>query len=179
MSNIDDKIHELVSKELYKDVFLLVRDVHTPYARRTLAYLYQYGYGIDKDIEKAINILHRLTDEAYPRSAYDLGLIYIHNKRDSKRALQYFLMDEDNPSASYWISQIYGGFLNNEVDQGKRFDYLKKAASLGHIFAKRDLMLEKFKDEGWVGFIKSKCIKIFILLDIFKTNRKLDDDIMY
>lgn len=181
MPDIDHKLHELLNKELYKDAFLLAHDVHTLYARRTLAFLYQYGYGVDKNIEKAINILQQLTDESYPSSAYDLGLIYIHQKKDAKSALQFFLRDEDNPSASYWISQIYDGFLNHEIDQDKRLHYLNKSAKLGHVFAKRELLLEKFKHEGWIGLIKSKCIKIFILLEIFKASKNIKklDDIIY
>ena len=55
---------------------------------RSAGYIYEYGLGVNKNLEKAIYFYEKATSLGSSEASYDLGLIYL-GKNDYKKARIY------------------------------------------------------------------------------------------
>lgn len=125
-------------------------------AKIQLAYMYQMGLGGSVDFEKSEEIYLDLMGKGRVDIAYDLAALYLRVD-NTKNALHYFEVSSStgNPSASYWVSQLYSGYKGSVENEVFYLKYLAKAAEEGHLFAKRDLARLKYKSaKSFFDFVK-------------------------
>lgn len=131
-------------------------------AKIQLAYMYQKGLGGSADFEKAEKIYLDLIGKGRVDIAYDLATLYL-SLSDIKSALYYFEVASTtgNPSASYWVSQLYYGYKGGLKNEVSYFKYLDKAADEGHLFAKRDLARSKYQSAtSFFDFLKYRFLHV-------------------
>lgn len=106
----------------------------------------QFLYGIHlidikKDVKNGIFYLKKSADEGNKYSQYYYGNFLFNGKfvkKDLEMSKHYFLLaaDQNDPKACYGYSHAL--MKDVKVDKQKVFDYMKKAADLGHV----DAMIE-------------------------------------
>ena len=108
-------------------------------AKLQLAYLYQEGLGGASDEEKAKKIYEQLADASDYEGTYFLAKLYL-KKHQLAQAATYFEKSANlsHVSGAYWAATLYYGFEGYPKDDKRYWYFLKQAASLGHVYAKRD-----------------------------------------
>jgi TPR repeat protein len=94
-----------------------------------LAYYHQYGIGVEKSGEQALNW--------YPRSQNKMGMIYYTGSgadQDYAQALKWFTKSakQGYDQAQYMLGKVYSLGRGVEPDTSKAIKWLKKAVKGGH-----------------------------------------------
>jgi TPR repeat protein len=112
-----------------------------------LGWMYEQGLGVPVNEDQAANHYETLSREKDPDGSYYAASLRL-KRGDAAGALAGFLLaaEAGNPSAAYWASAIYSGQKGFPVDAAKATAYLTKAASLGHVFAQRDLAKQRLRE---------------------------------
>jgi TPR repeat protein len=111
-----------------------------------LAYLLDHGLGGARDVERARAIYQKLADDGDARGMYYLASLMLREGQLAD-ALHYFEESAklNHISAAYWSAELHNGAFGFPTDEGKYVYYMNQAASLGHLFAKRDQALRQMK----------------------------------
>lgn len=109
-----------------------------------LGWIYEQGLGVPVNEDQAARHYEMLAREKDPDGSYYAASLKLKHG-DAVGALTGFLLaaEAGNPSAAYWASAIYSGEKGFPADADKAAMYLAKAASLGHVFAQRDLARQR------------------------------------
>jgi TPR repeat protein len=112
-----------------------------------LGWMYERGLGVPVNENHAANHFEMLARENDPEGSYYAASLRL-KRGDAAGALAGFVLaaEAGNASAAYWASAIYGGEKGFPVDAAKAAAYLTKAASLGHVFAQRDLAKQRLRE---------------------------------
>jgi len=89
-ANINEAIEAFKHKD-YKKSFEMFSKIKSPKAYYYLAKQYYYGYGVKKDINKALKYAQIACNKNEPNGCNGAGWIYQHDKKDLDVALSYFL----------------------------------------------------------------------------------------
>lgn len=57
--------------------------------------------------------------------------------------------ENGHPSAAYWVSALYGGEKGYPKNREMEIIYLEKAASLGHVYARRDIARNRIRESNY------------------------------
>ena len=146
-SKWNEAIRELDSKNYEHARVLLQPLSKNKEAQLQLGYLYQEGLGGEANPEKAREIFQGLADENDPQGTYFLAKSFL-NSQHLTEAVSYFEKSAQlsHVSGAFWAAALHGGLYGHPRDDQKYRFFLERAASLGHIYAKRDLALEDIKD---------------------------------
>lgn len=114
-----------------------------------LGFLYQEGLGGPREPEKAYDIYKRLAAANDPQGTYFLAKLLL-SRSQLEEALPVFEKAAalSHASAAYWAAALYGGLQGYRKDDEKHLEYLRRAASLGHIYGQRDLALSDLRSKG-------------------------------
>jgi hypothetical protein len=102
-----------------------------------LAYYHQYGIGVDKSGELALDWYRRSAEANYPRAQNKMGMIYYTGSgadQDYAEALKWFTKSakQGYDQAQYMLGKIYSLGRGVEPDTTKAIMWLKKAVAGGH-----------------------------------------------
>ena len=131
---------------LAKELFGQLESNEYPRANLYLGWMCAQGLGGPENLKEAEYHYRRLADTGDPDGKYFLAAT-LHARRDYHSAVSLYqeAADAGNASAAFWTYSLYRNDLPQEVDSEKKAqEYLLKAARLGHIFAKRDLLIQEF-----------------------------------
>ena len=138
----NEAVRELEQKNYARARALLQPLVDNKDAQLQLGYLYQEGLGGEANAKRARDIYQSLADEGDSQGTYFLAKSFLssHQLPEAVRAFEK-AAELANVSGAFWAAALHGGLLGNVKDEKKHRLFLERAASLGHIFAKRDLAL--------------------------------------
>lgn len=93
-----------------------------------LANSYEFGYGVDIDYNKTIELYSKIKDTDLD-ACIDLGYCYAEHLHDYQKALEIFYSIQDQPEAEFFIAECY--FYGNGVskDYSKAIEWYTKAAN--------------------------------------------------
>jgi TPR repeat protein len=141
----------------YEEAFARLKDLANSgdgWASLHLGWMYHKGLACSADLDKAEQNYLRAYENGLPEAALYLGRVYKSMARyqDALRFLKEAASKED-PSAAYWAYAIYSDPASGEQDPRKATEFLEKAASLGHVFARRDLAKRMIRGKRGVSRI--------------------------
>ena len=123
------------SEEIFKKHFESVKvlaDRGDIIAQSEIADIYKNGWGIEKDIDKAIEFLKKSAEGGYGRSANEMGNIYYNNENYKEAARWYRLgADLNNDRAAYNLAGMYRVGEGVTQDYAEAAKWYTKAAELG------------------------------------------------
>ena len=97
---------------------------------------YDYGLGVEKDSEKALEYLKILAGYGYPDVQYVLGTCYrdINEGRMNRKAVKWFTKaaKQGDVEAMWGLGECYEGALGVRHNDRKAFLWYKRAAERGH-----------------------------------------------
>lgn len=111
-----------------------------------LGWMYDQGLGTTADSKKAEYHYRYLSEVNDADGKYYLASL-LQKKGDLASAVKLYeeSADLNQVSAAYWAYTLRSGEPVSLFDKDKADFYLKKAAILGHLFAKRDLALQEMQ----------------------------------
>ena len=116
------------------------------------------GGGISKDLGLACKWLEPVASQRYPPASYLLGAAYFQLKDYEKSIKCYESAGNSGYSAGFYqLSKMYQSGFGVEACVSRAKTYREKAAQDGHIFAQRELVLERFRyaktfsEKVWAG----------------------------
>ena len=122
--------------KLYSQVFNEIKSLAESVdiiARTILGECYYFGTGIEKDNDKAADILMKPAQQGNANAQLVLGLLYYNIKEDYEKAFDYYKIAAEQGMA---IGQAYLGFMyyrgnGIENDNKKAIEWLEKSADQG------------------------------------------------
>lgn len=115
-------------------------------SRNNLAILYQNGYGVKKNLEKAIELFELSAKENDDFALNRLGMIYLTEKKDGQKAKYYFEKSSllGNSDSSYNLAFLYheGRYLKQDIPIAiqlyetsiQKFKNTRSMVNLGYIY---------------------------------------------
>lgn len=165
---------EYYNNEEYEEAFRrykILADKGSVDSQVFLGWMCQNGLGVQKDFDKAFTWYENAAKLGSSEGQFYLAKSYARHSEFTKAKDWYSKAAEKNYSpAIYRLGWIYDTGRGVTVDKEKAFLCYKKAADLGHIFAKKQLAILLIK--GHRGFysrlygvlIFIKCIVLVVLL---------------
>ena len=139
------------------DFFKQSADVGVARALNNLGICYEYGYGVEKNIEMAMKCYIESAEKGYSHGMVNIGKAYLKNGTNSKSTdniskgiywLRSAIMKSPNlTEANFYLGIAYESGLGVDKDLGTAFCYYKKAAKQKHPKA-----LKKCGDLIYSGF---------------------------
>ena len=116
-----------------------------------LGWMHERGLGGKVDESRAASYYQALCDTGDPVGCYHAASLKFR-RRDVSGALELYSRAAvaGHPSAAYWASAILSGEGGYSRDPERATYFLTKAASLGHVFACRDLAKQRLQVAGSV-----------------------------
>ena len=153
------KARDLYNAKEYKSALKIWKenvDQGHPKSNHSIGWLYRKGYGVERDLNKAIQYYEKALSLGYANSGYALGYIYENGeadiKKDNKKMINYYLKAAElgNAWGNLRIGEFYrDGNKGLEQNDSKAISYLKKAAELGN--AKANALIGSYYDFGEYG----------------------------
>lgn len=152
-----------------------------------LGLLYLYGYGVEKDSEKAYNLFKSVSENDYPTLMTNLGYMYIigtHVTRDNNKAIELYKLaaEHGEKNAASYLGSVYEYGFSVSKDIVKAIHYYKLSENYSKIKHRINILVEEndmktleliMKDMTYV-----KMVKIYdehipeILLDLMNKVQK-------
>jgi len=144
-ANINEAIEAFKHKN-YKKSFEMFSKIKSPKAYYYLAKHYYYGYGVKKNINKALKYAQIACNENEPNSCNGAGWIYQHDKKDLDVALSYFLRACKMNLAK--ACNNAGIIYHNRKDYKNAVKYYKRACDLGYSWGCSNLAWHYYNGKG-------------------------------
>ena len=120
-------------------------------AHARLAYLYQEGRGVEKDVEKEIHHLEEAAIGGHPEARYHLGCLERDNSDNNERALKHWIISATQGHDES-IKSLMDAFRNGLVRKDLLAATLRanQAAVAATKSPQRDAAEEYFRIMGWM-----------------------------
>jgi TPR repeat protein len=129
-------------------LFQQASDLGNPIADHALGVMYLDGYGVEKNIPKAVELLRKSAEQNYPEALFKLASLYARgvavtpdNKPDMQKAAEFArkAAEQGHIEAEYNLATLYaaGKGVENNVNEAAKW-YLK-AAEAGHPTAQSNI----------------------------------------
>lgn len=109
------------------------------WAYRNLAYCYQYGEGVEKNKQKALELYQVLAAKGTSEDKCALGYFCEREMKNGTEAVRWYMeasKDPENSKALYYLAKLYqDGGAGIDVNLELALDYFEQAAKLGHEMA--------------------------------------------
>lgn len=145
---IPDFEHDYAKAKSYLDLVISnTQDTEAKaYALYLLSNMYDMELGLDKDDKLALDLLTQSANLGFAKAQTVLAFKYLHAigvPLDVDYAIKLLKLASDNNyiEASYVLGMLYADNTSSYADSGKAYQYLIKAARLGHIDAKASVGL--------------------------------------
>lgn len=111
--------------------------------KHLLASMYYQGYGVEKDINKALKLFEQAANENYRPSIANLGVMYAHGdgvKQDYKKAHSYYLKAAKlgDTQSAFNLGQFYRKGAGVEKNNEQAAHWYKIAAERGYLPAQNE-----------------------------------------
>lgn len=131
-------------------------DMNCPSGKNTLGYLYEIGYCVPQNQQKAFDLFKEAADENDPIAQYNMGRYHLNGivvKEDTIKGLMFLEKSamQGFPIAQYQLAFLYYGGNTIKKDVSKSIEWLTLAADQGVPTAQYDL--SKFYYYGESGEI--------------------------
>lgn len=131
-------------------------DMNCPSGKNTLGYLYEIGYCVPQNQQKAFDLFKEAADENDPIAQYNMGRYHLNGivvKEDTIKGLMFLEKSamQGFPIAQYQLAFLYYGWNTIKKDVSKSIEWLTLAADQGVPTAQYDL--SKFYYYGESGEI--------------------------
>ena len=131
-------------------------DMNCPSGKNTLGYLYEIGYCVPQNQQKAFDLFKEAADENDPIAQYNMGRYHLNGivvKEDTIKGLMFLEKSamQGFPIAQYQLAFLYYGGNTIKRDVSKSIEWLTLAADQGVPTAQYDL--SKFYYYGESGEI--------------------------
>lgn len=131
-------------------------DMNCPSGKNTLGYLYEIGYCVPQNQQKAFDLFKEAADENDPIAQYNMGRYHLNGivvKEDTIKGLKFLEKSamQGFPIAQYQLAFLYYGGNTIKKDVSKSIEWLTLAADQGVPTAQYDL--SKFYYYGESGEI--------------------------
>ena len=115
-----------------------------------LGWLYQYGKGVPKDLDRAIELYKFACSYDDIRGHFRLGSA-LKGRGDMNQARQYmeYAASKNDPSAAFWAY-----VLNKSKDTQKANNFLLQASQLGHALARRELAIQEMRKASSINALR-------------------------
>lgn len=103
-------------------------------AMHELGLRFERGAGVERDVNKAVELYHKAAEKGYARSQFNLGIAYSQGlgvKRDTKQAAEWYIKSAEQgfTLAEHNLGTMYLSGSNGVYqDPAKAVDYLTRAA---------------------------------------------------
>ena len=151
MDNVDDILAQgdaLYEKESYSDAYQYyarAAEFDSPAAYLRMGTLFQYGSGVNKDINKAVECFKKSIDLGCLDACYALGNLYANDGQNDQMAVRYYGIGAENGERSCMaaLGYMYMNGRGVKQDYGMAFKYLSEgleaqpeyaASSLGYLY---------------------------------------------
>jgi TPR repeat protein len=120
-------------------------------ALNLLGVLYENGFGVKKDVDKAESCYLKSAEYNYGDACFNLGLLYgleSNGKYDPKKSIMYYEKSAEggNSTGAFFTGLAYAEGFGTEVNNEKAFLYVKKACDMG--YEKAGVELAKYYLQG-------------------------------
>lgn len=119
-------------------------DMNCPSGKNTLGYLYEIGYCVPQNQQKAFDLFKEAADENDPIAQYNMGRYHLNGivvKEDTIKGLMFLEKSamQGFPIAQYQLAFLYYGGNTIKKDVSKSIEWLTLAADQGVPTAQYDL----------------------------------------
>ena len=129
-------------------------DMNCPSGKNTLGYLYDIGYCVPQNQQKAFDLYKEAADENDPIAQYNMGICHLNGfvvKKDTTEALKYIEKSaiQGFPPAQYKLTFLYyngGNTIKRDVSKG--IEWLTLASDQGMPNAQYDLSMIYYTGES-------------------------------
>jgi TPR repeat protein len=148
-----------LARELFERIVQQENRVHL-----YLGWMYDQGLGVTENSKQAEHHYRCLSEGNDVDGKYYLASL-LQKKGDLASAVALYeeAADLNQVSAAYWAYALRNGDSASLVDRDKADFYLRKAAKLGHLFAKRDLAIQEMRNCKGVSKRVISRIRCFLL----------------
>lgn len=139
-------------KEAIKEFEPLVAEGYSP-AEYQMALIYQNGYGVAKDLQKAYELFSLSAAQNNPDALFSLALMYSEGKPVKKDLKMAFVLtekaaDKELASAQFNLGVMYHNAQGVDRDYLKASRWYRKAAEQNYALAQFNLALMYFEGKG-------------------------------
>lgn len=120
-------------------------------AQLMVGWMYQVGRGVEQNVGEARRWYKRAADAGSPAAQFYLGLLHRVEGAfpDALRGFEA-AASQDYAPALYRLGRMYDVGEGAQIDRDKAYEYLARAARLGHLFAQREIAVKMIR--GQLGF---------------------------
>lgn len=116
--------------------------------------MYEYGYGVDADIQEALRWYRAAADQGLPQAQNSLGFMYslgLGVKRDAERAAYWLhcAAEQGHSGAQTNLAILYTSGRGVEKDEEEAVFWFRSAARSGNTQAQQ--LLASAYTQGWYG----------------------------
>jgi TPR repeat protein len=134
-----------------------------------LGLIHHKGSGVPQDEDKAV-MYYRLAEQSrHPLAALQLGGVYYRRDEFQKAYDSFRLAAPVVPSAAYWTYRTLTKDSRLSADPNAALRYLRSAAELGHVVAKRDVAIRYASGkEGLLRIPYGILLYIKVIVDLMR-----------
>lgn len=157
MAMLGSKLYDTHRETECKEVLELVQksaDLNCARGKNLLGFLYEDGYYVPKNLQKALELYREAANDKYPAALYNIGIYYCQGigvPKDTIEGVKYIEKAalKGFPFAQCFLSRLYYlGAKGIKKDVGKSIEWLTLASDQGMPDAQYDLSLIYYKGEG-------------------------------
>lgn len=115
-------------------------------AQLMVGWMYQVGRGVEQNVGEARRWYKRAADAGSPAAQFRFGLLQ-RAEEAFREALPCFeaAASQDYAPALYRLGRMYDLGEGVQIDRDRAYDYLARAARLGHLFAQREIAVKMIR----------------------------------
>lgn len=120
----------------YEETFIIVEplaQLNHPEAEYLLGRMYELGHGVEKDMQKALDLFTKAASQGYAAAQARLGSFHLETSKDYNSALGWFHKAADQGYALAYSSlgNMYAKGYGVSQDYARAIEYYRKAAMAG------------------------------------------------
>ena len=130
-SSLAQEGNALVLEGRYEEAIPLLEkavELGDPVGLQTLGWCYFFGYGVDKDDDKAFSLYMQAADQGYVLADYAVGYCYYYGvgaDQDYDEAAKYFKLAADQDLVDAWVAMgecyYYGNGVEKDFEESAKW----------------------------------------------------------
>jgi TPR repeat protein len=151
-------------KEAFQEYCALANDESIT-GQLMVGWMYHSGLGVEQNLEKAQQWYQKAANANSSEGEFYLGALY-RSKQQYPQAVEWLTKSaaQKYMPAIYRLGKMYDIGEGVNKDHAKAYKYLEQAASMGHLFAKREIAVKMIKGHsGAINILKGVFMFIQVL----------------
>ena len=163
-----DAVLDAINEQRFGDAYRLARagaENGEPNAQLHLGWLFEFGKGVDRNLMEAERWCRQAAGSHSPRAEFYLASL-LFRRQDYAPARDWFerAAAQGFAPALYQLAVMYRHGFGVDADHTRGTDYLRRAADLGNLLAKRDLIRDMVKGKQGILLIPLGLVRLCVLL---------------